>query len=413
MDVVQLKLGMSPEQIEAGIKAFNSNMQMREIREKSASGADAVRVIDAWIGSTESGQSAQEIIVVFTRNEPIRAYEISKGSMITPDEQITFAQHLDMMRKRFGEPSNPFNLADRIGLPNTRTYVWAYDRERRKIDAVSLPMARLFVLCGGHGYDIDPPPYKTAHQITGRYATNLSDLVQVPYSFYPNCGATYRRQFVVDPGSGRVLQLFQDLVSDEMAVGDVHAAASTPEPDSRQQTQAAPADPPETPMKQLSPQLNETSGSFALTPVPAPAVSEPPDMGFQEQRAATVDAQAAFDLGLRYDQGRQVPQDFGKALSWYRRAAELGHAGGAFNAGVMYDSGKGVTADHAEAARWYDLAAQRGSPRAQYNLALLYEHGDGVPRDIPRAIALYRAAAANGITAAKARLALLTAHPSQ
>jgi hypothetical protein len=80
MDVVGLKLGMSPEQIEAGIRAFAPNMQMREIREKSASDADAVRVIDAWLGSTEPGKSAQQIIVVFTRKEPLKAYEISKGS---------------------------------------------------------------------------------------------------------------------------------------------------------------------------------------------------------------------------------------------------------------------------------------------------------------------------------------------
>jgi TPR repeat protein len=130
-------------------------------------------------------------------------------------------------------------------------------------------------------------------------------------------------------------------------------------------------------------------------------------MLWREQQEAREDAQAAFDLGLIYDQGRQVPQDFTKALEWYRRAAELGHPSGAFNGAVMYDSGKGVPADHAEAARGYELAAQRGSPRAQYNLALLYEHGDGVPRDIPRAIA----PAANGITATRARLGLLTTHP--
>jgi hypothetical protein len=251
MDVVRLKLGMSPEQIEAGIKAFNPNMQIREIREKSASGADAVRVIDAWVGSTEAGQSAQEIIVVFTRNEPIRAYEISKGSTLAPDEQLTYAEHLDTMRKRFGEPSNPFNVADQIGLPGAHAYVWAYDRDHRKIDAVSLAAGRLYVLCGGHGYSMAPPPYMTAHQITGQYETNLSDLLQVAYSFNPACGATYRRQFVVDPDSGRVLQLFQDLVSDEMALADLNAVAAlafpAPEPDTQQQTQATPPynlDPP-------------------------------------------------------------------------------------------------------------------------------------------------------------------------
>jgi hypothetical protein len=405
---------MSPEQIEAGIRAFAPNMQIREIQAKSASGADTVRVIDAWLGSTEPGKSAQQIIVVFTRKEPIRAYEISKGSTLGPDEQLSYSEHLDEMRKRFGEPSNPSNVADPIGLPGTHAFVWAYDQDRQKIDAVSEPMTRLYVLCGGHGYSMDPPPYKTAHEITGQYLTNLSDLLQVPYSFNPACGATYRRQFVVDQGSGRVLQLFQDLVSDEMALADVNTVAPTasaaPEPDTRQQPQAAPPDPPETPIQQQSPQVSEASGNFALTPIPAPAMAVPPDMAFREQQAEAGDAEAAFGLGLMYDQGRQVQQDLAMALAWYRRAAELGHARGALNVAVMYDSGKGVAADRAEAAYWYDVAAQRGSPWAQYNLALHYQHGDGVPRDIPRAIALYRAAAANGITAARDRLALLAAH---
>jgi hypothetical protein len=227
---------MSPDHIEAIIKARAPNMQIREI--KSASGADTVRIINASLGSTEPGKSAQQIIVVFTRKEPLKAYEISKGSTLAPDEQLTFTEHLDTMRKKFGEPSDPSNVADQIGLPGAHAYVWAYDRDHRKIDAVSEPMARLYVLCGGHGYSIDPPPYKSAHEITGEYLTNLSDLLQVPYSFNPACGATYRRQFVVDQGSGRVLQLFQDLVSDEMALADVNAVAPTasaaPEPQPRQ-----------------------------------------------------------------------------------------------------------------------------------------------------------------------------------
>jgi hypothetical protein len=133
IDVVGLKLGMSPDQIfEAGIMAFAPNMQIREILEKSASGADAARVTDAWLGSTEPGRSAQQIIVVFTRKEPLKAYEISKGSTLAPDEQLTFAEHLDTMRKRFGAPSNPFNVADQIGLPGAHAYVWAYDRDPEK-----------------------------------------------------------------------------------------------------------------------------------------------------------------------------------------------------------------------------------------------------------------------------------------
>ena len=36
-------------------------------------------------------------------------------------------------------------------------------------------------------------------------------------------------------------------------------------------------------------------------------------------------AEAQFFLGVMYSNGFGVPQDHGKALQWYRRAAERGH----------------------------------------------------------------------------------------
>jgi TPR repeat protein len=40
--------------------------------------------------------------------------------------------------------------------------------------------------------------------------------------------------------------------------------------------------------------------------------------------------------------GRGVPQDDAKAVFWYRKAAELGHAGAANNLSVFYEKGLGV-----------------------------------------------------------------------
>ena len=39
--------------------------------------------------------------------------------------------------------------------------------------------------------------------------------------------------------------------------------------------------------------------------------------------------------------------------SWYRLAAEQGHAAAQFSLGNMYDEGEGVPEDAAEAVRWY------------------------------------------------------------
>jgi hypothetical protein len=120
--------------------------------------------------------------------------------------------------------------------------------------------------------------------------------------------------------------------------------------------------------------------------------------------AAAGDAEAALDLGLLYDLGRGVSQDFSTAYRWYRHAAEAGLAQAAFNVAVMLDSGAGVPRDSAEAALWYAKAAANGHHRAQYALAQLYAAGDGVPRNPATAAAWYRAAARGGLRAASARL---------
>jgi uncharacterized protein len=62
-------------------------------------------------------------------------------------------------------------------------------------------------------------------------------------------------------------------------------------------------------------------------------------------------------IGVLYDTGHGVPQNFATALFWYRRAAEAGSATAAFNVGAMYDNGRGTATDHQEAIKWWRVAA--------------------------------------------------------
>lgn len=123
-----------------------------------------------------------------------------------------------------------------------------------------------------------------------------------------------------------------------------------------------------------------------------------------KQSADAGDARGALYIGVMYDTGQGVPQNYAMALEWYRRAAEAGNAAAAFNVGVYYDSGLGVAQDRTQAAGWYERAAAQGFARANYNLALLYTAGDGVPRDRARATKLFTAAAHQGISAAWAHV---------
>jgi len=68
-------------------------------------------------------------------------------------------------------------------------------------------------------------------------------------------------------------------------------------------------------------------------------------------------------------------------VSWYRRAAEAGHAAAQFNLGVCYANGDGVAKDAEQAVLWYRRAAEAGHTDAQFNLGvLLLSMVTGLPR---------------------------------
>ena len=97
------------------------------------------------------------------------------------------------------------------------------------------------------------------------------------------------------------------------------------------------------------------------------------------------DAQAQFDMGVAYESGRDLPQDYKKAASCYRMAAAQGHPDAQNNLGWLYENGKGVPQDYSAAVLWYREAAAQGNADAQFNLGVLYYNGRGVMRDLVQA----------------------------
>ena len=91
------------------------------------------------------------------------------------------------------------------------------------------------------------------------------------------------------------------------------------------------------------------------------------------------------------------------------RAAAQGNALAQNNLGIMFEKGHGVAQDYAEAVRLYRLVAAQGLAGAQCNLAHMFEHGQGVAEDRAEAIRLYRLAAARGQADASSALRRLRA----
>jgi uncharacterized protein len=106
------------------------------------------------------------------------------------------------------------------------------------------------------------------------------------------------------------------------------------------------------------------------------------------------DASAQSNLGVMYEQGRGVVQNYREAMRWFRLAALQGDASAQSNLGVMYYKGQGIAQDYREAMKWYRLAAEQRNLEAQFNLGVMYEEGRGVAQDRVRAHMWFNLAAA-------------------
>ena len=86
------------------------------------------------------------------------------------------------------------------------------------------------------------------------------------------------------------------------------------------------------------------SAAAPAAPAPAdPPRPDPPKADVTELPIAALrglaeagHAAAQTELGERYEDGREVEQDYGVAVSWFRRAAEQGHAPGQAALGFLY-----------------------------------------------------------------------------
>ena len=106
-------------------------------------------------------------------------------------------------------------------------------------------------------------------------------------------------------------------------------------------------------------------------------------------RAGQGNADAQYELGIMYAEGRGVPQHDAVAFAWYRQAAEQGVAKAQFNVGLMYSSGRGVPRDAAEAVTWYQQAAAQGLAEAQVNLGVIFAAGQVVVSDLVTAYSYF------------------------
>ena len=111
---------------------------------------------------------------------------------------------------------------------------------------------------------------------------------------------------------------------------------------------------------------------------PAPATNAPQDRGSQahtligqkrfaealplaQQACNGGDMYACTDLGLLYEQGQGVAQDYVQARSFFLKACQGGSTYGCNEMGLAYLSGWGVPKDNAQARSWFQKGCDGGN----------------------------------------------------
>ncbi|HEX9361448.1 MAG TPA: hypothetical protein VF922_07800 [Bradyrhizobium sp.] len=194
------------------------------------------------------------------------------------------------------------------------------------------------------------------------------------------------------------------------------AAPSAPDGTASVAIAQTPAPPPAPPapggdVTGTIPTVQATPIASKPTPVQTQSERLPDAIGGPVLRAAALkgDPAAAYEVGLRFAEGKGVAPSFEEAAKWYDRAARAGVVPALFRLGTFYEKGLSVKKDVDVARRYYMQAAERGSAKAMHNLAVLDADGGGNGANYKSASQWFRKAADRGVADSQYNLGVLYA----
>jgi localization factor PodJL len=153
-----------------------------------------------------------------------------------------------------------------------------------------------------------------------------------------------------------------------------------------------------------------SSGKFSMVQVP-PSERLPDAIGGPVLRAAALkgDPTAAYEVGVRFAEGKGIAANLDEAAKWYDRAAQAGVVPAVFRLGTFYEKGLSVKKDVDIARRYYLQAAELGNAKAMHNLAVLDADGGGKGANYKSASQWFRKAADRGVADSQFNLGILYA----
>lgn len=105
------------------------------------------------------------------------------------------------------------------------------------------------------------------------------------------------------------------------------------------------------------------------------------DIATLQARADKGDAEAQFELGMRYYHGDGVAQDKKKMFELFNQSAEKGNARAEFTLGEAYRKGVGVERNLKKGTELIRKSAEDGSVNGQIAMSVFYRDGVGVTKN--------------------------------
>jgi localization factor PodJL len=163
---------------------------------------------------------------------------------------------------------------------------------------------------------------------------------------------------------------------------------------------------------QANPAIPMLPANRQLTLIQIPPEEKLPEgIGGPVLRTAALkgDPSAAYEIGVRFAEGKGVPANYDEAAKWYERSAQAGLVPAIFRLGTLYEKGLSVKKDIDVARRYYLQAAERGNAKAMHNLAVLDADGGGKGANYKSASQWFRKAADRGVADSQFNLGILYA----
>jgi len=91
-------------------------------------------------------------------------------------------------------------------------------------------------------------------------------------------------------------------------------------------------------------------------------------------------AEAQYEVGVAYAEGRGVRDSNAHAIEWFRAGAEQGHAPCQCKVGIFYAMGFGVSQDAVAGREWLNKSAAQGFGEALFLLDAFYPDKINGPR---------------------------------